>query len=432
MMPNNRQVALLIWAAVALAFALRSADVRKSLKDVARMLLQPAIFVPIAMFFGLVAANLMLGDVLGIWNGDLATDTAFWVIGSGFVLLFNLDRATKGDLYFRRTLGEILGLTILVELLLEISILPLPAELALIPITTLLVGIEVVAAREEEHHRVAGCARGLLAVFGLTLVTVGLVRAATNFDTLDLAHLGRQALLPIWMTAGLLPFVNLLALYAKYESVGNMIDWRSKQGWRQRTIVKLAVVREYGIKARSLGQFTNPAAMKVAEANSWREARKSIRAHRSQVSKKESDERAAAARLQRFAGIKGVDEDGRQLDRREFEQTCAALRWLHSCHMGWWRRENRYTAGLLERISSPHDSHGLTPDAGYTEVVSDDGTNWYAWRRAVTGWVFAIAAADSPPDQWLYDGADPPDGPPFEDPRWGVAPFGGDASLNWD
>lgn len=431
-MPNNRQLALLIWAAVALAFALRSADVRKSLKDVARMLLQPAIFVPIATFFGLVTANLMVGSVFGIWNSDLATDSAFWVIGSGFVLLFNFDRATKSDHYFRQTLGAILGLTILVELLLEISILPLPVELALVPITTLLVGVEVVAAREEQNQRVAGCAKGLLTVLGLGLLTVGLVRAATDFAALDLAHLGRQALLPIWMTAGLLPFVYLLALYAKYESVGNMIDWRSKQGWRQRTIVKLAVVREYGVKARSLGQFTNPAAMKVAEANSWREARETIRAHRSQLSEKEADERAAAARLEEFAGVEGVDEDGSQLDRREFEQTCAALRWLHSCHMGWWRRENRYTEGLLDRITTATDSHGLTPGAGYNEVVSDDGLSWYAWRRTTTGWVFAIAAAGSPPDQWLYDGADPPDGPPFEDPKWGDVPFGGEVSLNWD
>lgn len=302
----------------------------------------------------------------------------------------------------------------------------------MVPITTLLVGVEVVAAREEQNQRVAGCAKSLLTVLGLALLTFGLVRAATDFDALDLAHLGRQALLPIWMTAGLLPFVYLLALYAKYESVGNMIDWRSKQGWRQRTIVKLAVVREYGVKARSLGQFTNPAAMKVAEANSWREARETIRAHRSQLSEKEADERAAAARLEEFAGVEGVDEDGSQLDRREFEQTRAALRWLHSCHMGWWRRENRYTEGLLDRITSATDSHGLTPGAGYTEVVSDDGTNWYAWRRTATGWVFAIAATDSPPNQWLYDGADPPAGPPFEDPRWGEDPFDGQASLNWD
>lgn len=431
-MPNNRQLALLVWGAIALGFILRSADGRKSLKRLGRLLFRPSICILFAAFFGVVTLTVMGGRSLGLWNTALVADTAFWVIGSGFAMLFNFERATKSGRFFRQTLGGVLGWTILVELLLEIAILPLPAELALLPVSMLLVSVEVVASRKEEHRRIAGCSRGLLSVLGLALVTFGVTTAATNFEALDLAHLGRQALLPIWMTGGLLPFLYILALYAKYEVVGNMIDWQSQRGWRQRAIVKLAVVREYGVKAHSLGQFTNSAAMKVAKATSWKEAQDSIRAHREQISRKEADARAASARLQQFTGVKGVDEDGRQLDRREFEQTSAALRWLHACHMGWWRRENQYVEGLLDRISCADNPRGLTPGAGYTEVVSTDGTSWYAWRRTPSGWVFAIAAADSPPDQWLYDGADPPVGPPSEDSRWGESPFRSDKSPNWD
>lgn len=431
-MPNNRQLALLIWAAVALALALRSAGIRKSVLGVLRSLLNPVILVPIVGFLGLSALNILIGRSLGIWNGALATDTGFWVLGSGVVLLFNFERATKSDRYFRRTFGEVLGVTILVELLLEISILPLPVELALIPVTTLLVGLEVVAARDEQHQRVEGCAKRLLALLGLGLLTVGLVRAATDFDRLDLTHLGRQAFLPVWMTAGLLPFFYLLALYAKYDSIGSMIDWRSDQGWGRRVIVKLAVFREYGIKAHKLGEFTNTAAIRVAGETSWVGARRAIDEHRSILAAEREAAAATVARLQQYAGVEGVGEDGRQLDRREFEETCAALRWLHTCHMGWWRKENRYVRDLLERISSPNDSHGLAPDAGYTEHVTRDGSSWYAWRRTVSGRVFAIAATDAPPNQWLYDGADPPDGPPLRDPRWGNRPFDFEAAPNWD
>ncbi len=431
-MPNNRQIALLIWATVALLFALRAAEIRKSLRDVGRTLLQPILLVPVTAFLVFVSLLVFSGARLDLWNRGLATDTGFWVAGSGIVLLSNFDRATKGDRFFRHSLAKILGLTILVEVVLEISILSLPLELAIVPIATVLAVFEVVAIRQPEHERIAGCAKSFLAALGLALLAVGLVRALTNFDGLDLAHLGRQALLPIWLTAGLLPFVYLLALYAKYESIGSMIDWRSDQSWRRRAILKGAVFREYGLKAHSLGQFTNPAAMRLADATTWSQARQAISRHRSDIAARQAEEREAEERLDEYSGVAGVDDDGRQLDRREFDETCAALRWLHTCHMGWWRRENRYTEGLLDRISTPNDSHGLAPGAGYTEVVATGGATWYGWRRTITGWVFAIGATDSPPDQWLYDGADPPTGPPLKDPRWGDTPFGGDASPNWE
>jgi hypothetical protein len=63
--------------------------------------------------------------------------------------------------------------------------------------------------------------------------------------------------------------------------------------------------------------------------------------------------------------------------------------------------------------------------------VSKDGQKWFAWRRTISGWVFAIGAAGPPPDQWEYDGADPPAGFPGEGPAWGTSAFGRDRNVNW-
>jgi hypothetical protein len=37
----------------------------------------------------------------------------------------------------------------------------------------------------------------------------------------------------------------------------------------------------------------------------------------------------------------------------------------------------------------------------------------------------------SPPDQWRYDGSEPPEGPPGEDEVWGSDPFTDARDLNW-
>ena len=63
--------------------------------------------------------------------------------------------------------------------------------------------------------------------------------------------------------------------------------------------------------------------------------------------------------------------------------------------------------------------------------VHEAGQSWYAWRRTVTGWCFAIGAAGPPPEQWEYDGPEPPAGFPGEDPAWGSHAFSEEANRNW-
>jgi hypothetical protein len=136
--------------------------------------------------------------------------------------------------------------------------------------------------------------------------------------------------------------------------------------------------------------------------------------------------------LQRHAGVDGEDEEGRRLDRREFKETTDALRWLGTCQMGWHRnRGGRYRTDMLERMSNDFSRQGLPEEHGITMRVRDDGQAWYAWRRTVTGWVFAVGAAGPPPDQWEYDGPEPQRGFPGEDPAWGDDPFDFGTSKNW-
>ena len=113
--------------------------------------------------------------------------------------------------------------------------------------------------------------------------------------------------------------------------------------------------------------------------------------------------------------MEGCDAQGLRLDRRDFLETCRALGWLHNCHMGWWRRDARYKDGLLALIGGRMQRHNLSLENGYREIVAPDGSSWFAWRRSASNWVFAIGAVGPPPNQWLYDGPEPPNGPPGSD-----------------
>jgi hypothetical protein len=60
-----------------------------------------------------------------------------------------------------------------------------------------------------------------------------------------------------------------------------------------------------------------------------------------------------------------------------------------------------------------------------------NGQAWYAWRRTITGWCFAIGSAKAPPDQWRNDGSEPPKDFPGRDRAfWGSDPL--QWGKNWD
>lgn len=138
----------------------------------------------------------------------------------------------------------------------------------------------------------------------------------------------------------------------------------------------------------------------------------------------------AEERLVRNVGLEGVDDDGRRLDEREFKETRNALRGLETAQMGWHRNQGgRYRPELIKMLEGRFERNGLPEDHGIILWVADDGQSWWAYRRTVTSWCFAVGATGPPPGQWLYDGPEPPTGPPGTDPVWGEQ-WGIDAK-NW-
>jgi hypothetical protein len=141
--------------------------------------------------------------------------------------------------------------------------------------------------------------------------------------------------------------------------------------------------------------------------------------------------RAKQRTLDEFAGIAGGDEAGRRLDRREFDETTAALHWLANSQAALHRGRGHYGRDVLAAVESSVNFRQLPVPHGVHMEVSDDGQSWWAWRRTVTGWHFAIGSAGPPPDEWRFDGAEPPQGFPGTDPIWGATPWPRMSATNW-
>jgi hypothetical protein len=434
-MPNNREWAILIWLGIFLAWALSRKDVRSNFGDLLRTTLSPTILVPLGGMLGYVALEVWLGHKASLWRSDLAKDSIVWLIVSASALFFKYNQASTQPHFFRRRVAAAFGIIVFLEFFTNLFVLNLIAELFLQPFLALLAMLTVVADKDERSRSVKKLADWLLAVIGLALLAFASRQMYANWGDIDKHATALQLVLPIWLTIGLLPFIYLLSLFSNYDSAFRHINHATRNG-KARRRAKLALVTKLHFRSRDSHDFAGPWYERIASASSFGAARQVVAEFQKSRRDAERAAREERERLRRYAGSEETDDEGRRLDRREFQETMRALRRLADCEEGWYHNKDRgrkkYRADLLAALGNDFfGGCGLPPDPGITMKVSKNGQAWYAWRRTVTGWCFAIGAAGPPPDQWEYDGPEPPHGFPGKDRRWGKRPFSDEVNLNW-
>lgn len=422
-MLDNRQIAFLAWVAVtilaALAYMASESTRRKVLFAPFRIASSPKILVPLVGSAVYTTGLAWAGHRLGLWVGALSFDTALWFFGTAVALMFSLADTSRDEHFFRRTAVRALKVTMFVEIFANFHVFNLPVELSLVPVVSFIAVLSVVAGMEEETLGVKRACDVALAAVGLILLGFTTAYLIREWSIIDETLLWQSLALPVWLTLTYLPFVYILSLYSGYEMAflrfGILAKGRKGRARRGKLALMCGLHFRYSLVNRFGGIWLD----RVLNADTLREALRVVRDYRHCRSEEVEDAKEKQRRLGRFAGIDGVGEDGRRLDQREFDATRQSLLMLATAQMGWFRQLGRYRSDLLEMFAPNLLSKGLPEDHGIRLLVSPDGNAWYAWRRTISGWCFAVGACASPPDQWMFDGPDPPGSFPGEDPVWG-------------
>jgi len=429
-MPDNRELASLFWLSVCLCWVLSNPELRSGLGGVLRSFLQPFICVSLLAMAGYMALEVWAGARLGIWNSELLNPTLLWAVLSGGVMFFESNKAARDSRFFRTVLADTVAIGVFVEFFMNMFVMSLLAELIVQPVIAATAILRAVAGNKPENRQVRKFVDALLALTGFGLIAYTAWRTYTDWATLDAREVTLEFLLPVWLTAGLLPYVYVLSLVITYDSALRGINWAAKDG-RPRWRAWLALAAGLHSRHRDVNAFTWNRAQQIVEAPSLSAARAVVRDFRRErraalqaIADKEEHER-------RYAGSNEADDAGRRRDRREFDATIDALRFLETCQNNWHRnRGGHYREDLLTMIGDQF--RGLPEESGIELRVSGDGQSWYAWRRTISGWCFAIGAGGPPPDQWEFDGPEPPRDFPGRDAAWGDRPFAADRNRNWE
>lgn len=414
---NNREAASFIILGAVVVGMLCLRPVRSSMVTAAKLLLWSKVTVGLVAYIGVIGVTIYLASRLSLWTSDLLAATALWFLLTGFTWFLNLNDSGKDPDFFKRRFVEALGLAAFFEFFVNTQVLSLPLEIVGQLGLTVVVVLSAVARTHDRFRVLARLTSGILSAAGLCLLGITTVALANNWARVDKSTLRNELLMPIWLAAAAIALLYLVAFYMGYEALFARMSFmndRTPPSLRAKVGIILGLRGALVDVASFSGVHARGAAQSATVAN----ALAKVRLAKEERSAEEAVRARAALRLLQNAGLSGVDEGGLVLDRREFAQTKDALRWLATCHVGWYQREDRpneYRRDLLDMLVASHPSQFAfeSPESIVVQVRTD-GQAWYAYRRAPSGHVFGMGADGPPPSQWFYDGPNPPDGFPSQ------------------
>lgn len=218
-MPNNRELALLIWLALFIIWASRKPGMRRALSGLMRAFFARKVFTLVALMVLYLVAVVIGFRYLNLWQPSHFTATLLWGVSVGLVTLINLNSISEDEHYFRKTALEQVRLLVLLEFFINFYVFDLWVEMVLVPITVFIGGMLAYAESDSKYAAVKRLLDVVMAIFGAALVVFAVYKAVTDFSAFATASTLRDFVLYPLMSLAFLPFTYIAALWVRYEGL---------------------------------------------------------------------------------------------------------------------------------------------------------------------------------------------------------------------
>lgn len=223
---NGREKAAVLWTLAILAYAAMGDGVRSGFVGVVRTFFHWKLLLLFGTAAAYCAGVVYLAARAGVWHEAALKDTVYWFFTGGVALVGDaVTHAAPGDPgYFKRLLRQSLKFAVIVAFLVNLYVLPFPAELVVVPLILFLVVSQVVA----EHDASLAQTRKPIG-FTLTAIVAVLLAYIAVRAVRDPAGLFTRENLESLLVPAALPFA-----FAPFLSAWAWISRREQERLRRR------------------------------------------------------------------------------------------------------------------------------------------------------------------------------------------------------
>lgn len=260
---NNREKALIIWLLIFSLWILWRQDTRKALNQVIQIFLSPKIIqiiTAVGIYVGIVTIFLYR---IGFWDISLTKDTAFWLIGTGFIMVINVGSERQDVEYFKQIFFNNLKLILVIEFILNTYTFGLLVEVILLPTLIFLYMLHAVAGDNKETQPVKQLLDIVLAIIGFVFAGFAFRGVLSDFYNLTTVDNLKVFFLPILLSIFYIPFLYFFALFVAYELLFVNIDIWLARDKALAKFTKRRILLFCRLNLRKLNKFSNESARKI-------------------------------------------------------------------------------------------------------------------------------------------------------------------------
>lgn len=252
---SNREICIVFWTMLIFTFMF-FVKISASLPLIKSFFAKKLAYIYFVMALYLVSIIYFL-SILNLWEVSLYKDFTFWVLTSGFVMLFSFNKLkTSND--FKNIFLKLLTINIVFEFVASSYNFSLIKELILIPFATLVAILIVVAQQKKsKNEKAIKFLNQILSYIGFGIFGYVLYKLFKSPEELfTITNLKSFILSPL-LTVLFVPFVYFVVAYSKYEQIFMNINRYKFLTKKRKSRIKLAFLRHGNLNLEYLNNAHN-------------------------------------------------------------------------------------------------------------------------------------------------------------------------------
>ena len=226
-------------------------NIRDSLKVVIKTFFNDKLRILWEIIFLYVLIVTIIFSHLPFWKIVYIKDVLIWFVFSGLIFCMNAVSRESDEGYVRKNLKENLKITIFAEFFISTFTFNIWIELAIIPIITIIMMMDVIAECDKKYQAVHKLLKAILAIFGCCILFGTIKVCVEEYSELNISDTFISFMIPIVYLFLIVPLEYTLELYSKYELLFMRMSFKESEDkkiqrshrWQIVRISKLSVYR---------------------------------------------------------------------------------------------------------------------------------------------------------------------------------------------